>query len=851
VKTVKPFRLSTLTRPYRWQRRDHLGVAVMALSSLGDDPRLMPEQALWKTAADEIGPGAVLDLGTPKLVPEFLASGYGYTNHQADKTVCAVRLRVGGIEKTLTVFGDRFWLNGRPTPAQPFERMPLDWSHAYGGAGVPENPLGMGSVDEIVNGVRTRRLPHIEAPGAHVSSPRQAPAPVSLGAIPPEWPQRMSLGGTKYDQEWLENDFPGFARDIDWRYFNAAPADQRWEGRQELPAGAPYEIWNMHPDVPILRGNLPNWQPRCFISPRKDGGELRETALRLTTAWFFPHRERVALIWHGMFPIVEDDAADVQIIMAALELPDAPRPLSHYEEVMRRRLDPERGAIHAVRDSDLVPREVMGEWDSTLMPDVLADPMARNMRAGHLRDYEARRAELLAQGEEPDKYLSPPPPLEKPPAIDDLPEFLERMEAEAQKAKEEMGLLAAWDASTDATRFDAGPAARDPKAEGETADNPLPGEAEAPAVDEGTQRMAALVHQSQLHTAHFSAPAPAMPSFRSAKWRRRLAALEPGRRNFSGLNLTGVDLSEMDLQGADFSGAILEDANLGGANLDGCDFSQAVLARAQLTRTSMARAMLRQANLGGARCDHAVLTGAMLHETNCHKTQFESCNLVGASFDQTHFNEAVLKGCNLGKSRWRQVSLIKMSLEDLVFDEADFDQMTWIECRLQRVSFVAARLLRCGFVTTDCSDAVDFSGATLEGSSFAHGSSLVHAMFRNALVKQCGLRTTPLAHADLSDARLDNSDFSECDMSHAKLERIAAGDSLFIRTNFTGASFRDANLIDANLSKSDLRSADLGGANLYRADVSQAQIDALTRMQGAYTQNAKVWPARRPEAPAA
>jgi uncharacterized protein YjbI with pentapeptide repeats len=847
VKTVKPFRLSTLTRPYRWQRRDHLGVAVMAFCSLGDEPRLMPEQALWKTAADEMGPGAVLDLGTPKRTPEFLVSGYGYTSHQAEKTACAVRVRVGEIDKKLTVFGDRFWLNNRPTPAQPFEKIPVDWRHAYGGPGVPENPLGMGTVDETVNGVRTRRLPHVEALGSQVSSPRQAAAPAGLGAIPPEWPQRMSLMGTKYDQEWLENDFPGFARDIDWRYFNAAPPDQRWEGHQELPAGASYEIWNMHPDIPVLRGNLPDWRPRCFVSPRKDGAELRETQLRLTTAWFFPHRDRVALIWHGVFPIVEDDAADVQIIMAALELPDAPRPLSHYEEVMRRRLDSERGAIHAMRDSDLVPREVMGEWDSALMPDVLADPMARNMRAGQQRDYEARRAELLAQGEDPDRYLSPPPPEEKLPAMDDLPEFLERMEAQAQKTKEEMGLPPGWDASTDVTRFDAGA----PEAAEDAADDPLPGETEAPVVDEDTRRMAALIHQSQLHSAHFSAPASAMPSFRSAKWRRRLAAVDAGRRNFSGLNHTGVDLSEMDLQGANFSGAILEDANLSGANLDDCDFSQAILARAQLTRTSLARATLRQANLGGARCDHAILTGASLHETNCHRTQFESCNMAGASFDQTQFNETLLKKCDLGKSRWRQVTLIRMTLEDLVFDEADFDQMTWIECRLRRVSFAAARLLRCGFVTTDCSDAVDFSGAALEGSSFAHGSSLANALFRNALVKQCGLRTTPLAHADLSGARLDNSDFSECDMSHAKLERIAAGDSLFIRTNFTGASFRDANLIDANLSKSDLRSADLGGANLYRADVSQAQIDALTRMQGAYTQNAKVWPARRPEAPAA
>jgi len=28
----------------------------------------------------------------------------------------------------------------------------------------------------------------------------------------------------------------------------------------ELPAGADYEIWNMHPTEPVLRGALPRWR---------------------------------------------------------------------------------------------------------------------------------------------------------------------------------------------------------------------------------------------------------------------------------------------------------------------------------------------------------------------------------------------------------------------------------------------------------------------------------------------------------------------------------------------------------------------------------------------------------------
>ena len=102
-------------------------------------------------------------------------------------------------------------------------------------------------------------------------------------------------------------------------------------------------------------------------------------------------------------------------------------------------------------------------------------------------------------------------------------------------------------------------------------------------------------------------------------------------------------------------------------------------------------------------------------------------------------------------------------------------------------------------------------------------------------------------HADLTGARLDGSDFSECDLRQARLDRVVGGEALFVRADFTGASLRGANLIDANLSKATLSLADLSEANLFRADVSQALMDPSTRLDGAYTHGAKIWPVRRTE----
>jgi uncharacterized protein YjbI with pentapeptide repeats len=868
MKTVKPMRLGILTRPYRWQGTDQLGVSVMALASMDAEPKLMADQELWQTVGEEIGASGVFDMGVPKLVPEILSSGYGYTHHQQDKTACAVRIRVADLEKTLWVSGDRYWLDGRLTEPQPFERMPLDWAHAYGGPGVPENPAGIGAFDELVNGVHTRRAPNVEAVGARVRSRGQAVSPASFGALPVDSPQRMALMGSKYGQDWLENQFPGFAQDMDWRFFNAALPDQRWPARRELPPGAAYEIVNMHPQAPVMSGHLPSWLARCFVSFDKEGHQLQEVPLRLTTAWFFPHRERVALIWHGALPVREDDAADVRHIMPALELPNDARALAHYQSVLLQRLDTARGGLLAFRDSDLAPKAILGRWSALDAPDPMARPIVRNLRAGQQRDRENRRAELTAQGLDPDKYLPAPPPLAPSPDFDDVPDYFERMQGEMmqarqnleahgqqmrQKQEEEIDPALLQQSRSRPQRFDPDALLLQLDQLAAPAGQGSADIAAAPStmlISAGTkERMSAQIKLGHLYGAHLSDAAPPMPSYRSAKLRRRLAEAPPGQRDFPGMRLVGADLSGMDLRGANFSGASLEDANLDGALLADANFNGAVLARARLSRTSLVNATFRNANLGGAQCEFADFAGADLSAANCDKARFASCNMANALFDQTRFAESELSQCDFRGSDWHQVFLTRLRMDGMAFDGASFNQVVWLESTLRDVRFVNATLVRCGFVTTDCSEAVDFSDARLDASSFTHGSSLAGAMFRRAALKQCGLRTTPLALADLREARLDSCDFSECDLRGARLDRMVAGESLFVRADLTGATLRGANLIDANFSKADFTQADLSGANLFRADVSQALIDGTTHLLGAYTQNAKIWPARRAVAP--
>jgi uncharacterized protein YjbI with pentapeptide repeats len=858
VKTVKPFRLGVLTRPYRWQRQDSLGVAVLALVELGDTPRLLPEQELWTLAGEEAG--GLLDTGMPKPLPEVLATGYAYTRHQQDHTACAVRLKVDGIvDKPLLVFGDRYWLDGRPDGPRSFDAMRLDWSRAYGGPGIPENPLGIGATDDIVNGVRVRRLPNIESPHERVCSPSQRPAPAGYGAVGMDTPQRARHMGSRYDQDWLEHDYPGFAPDMDPRFFQAAPPDQ-WAVDPAAPlAGAAYEIWNMHPERQVMRGRLPDWRARCFASREADGTRLQEIPLALSTAWFFPHRDRVVLIWHGRMPVREDDAADVRFILPALESAGSARDIAHYEAVMARRLDFKRGALYALLDEELVPRELCAPWLDSQMRDERDRPSRRNLRAGAERRHAAARADLMEQGLDPEKYLPPLEAEEAVPALSDLPEKIASMERELEAARRgegvtaaayadpELGGLAATagvdvgelrnlDAGTPAPAFDPAALRRHLK------------EARAQAWMTGAGAgLSAMASQGYLNAAQHFAPPPPMPPHRARRTRDRLQARAAGSRDARGMPLSGADLSGMDLRGMDFRGANLAGANLADACLDGCDFSEAVLASTRFRRTSARDARFVRANLGGAYCDNADFQGADLSDALLDEAVLDTCVLRGARVDGGRWFKTLLRACDLGDARLARWTAMNVILEHCMFAGANIEMCALMESALQDCNFTSARLARVAYTKCLFSGATTFERVDMQASAFAGGADLRDACFTGACLRNSSLRGAALDQADFTGAMLESCDLSECSLRGANLTGVQAPRSLFVRADMQDATLRDAYLVEAILSKAELRHADLDGANLFRADVSQAHIDASTRMKAAYTAGARRYPLRRAE----
>jgi hypothetical protein len=199
-------------------------VIVRIRHGLTDDGELVPppqEQALADIRRDQIDLG---DYG--KLQPDMVFPRSGVDlivlgdaiAPGGESTQASVGVACGPYDIQLDVWGDRVWEEDAETevlkPSQPesFERMPITWGRAFGGAATGEygdvpngdNPWGRGfylSAEEAVG----KPLPNVELPSARVGKWDDHPEPGGFGPYPMQWGLRlMRLFPVGEDQQSLE-----------------------------------------------------------------------------------------------------------------------------------------------------------------------------------------------------------------------------------------------------------------------------------------------------------------------------------------------------------------------------------------------------------------------------------------------------------------------------------------------------------------------------------------------------------------------------------------------------------------------------------------------------------------------
>lgn len=692
----------------------------------------------------------------------------------------AVKVAVGRWSKALEVVGDR--RRARDEPAR-FSSMPLDYAHAYGGPNLGENPVGKGHDDKA--------LPN-------VIDPRAPSAVASFAPLNPGWPQRKARVGTRYDEAYLEKRFPFYPEDFDWRFFQAAPADQwidgYWRGDEKLT------LHHLHPEHPVLETELPGWRVRAFVHDDRDS--FREVAMHLDTIAVDTDSATATLTWRGLTPIRKLVATDVRTVLVVREpLAGPSEPEAVYrEQLMAFEADP-------LELESRLPDEV-----KEMLADVETDAEATLGTSEEARRLSAMMRDKLggAMPEEQAKLAR---------RVDELVARDERAKAKMGGLLDEMSQEGAADAIPPYVPI--APGARPRvyvRAEVESARASLANvrrrlEA-ALAGARGAPREAIQAKLAELDEAEGRLVNPDLealdPTLRDA------TAGEPG----PGADLSGQDLSERDLRGIDLRGAKLDGAiltranlrgvDLRGASLDGtvlyrADLTEAELEGADLSRCNAAEAVLEKANLAGCKLLEAYFKGAKMAACRLDRASgryagfpeadLSRARLLGAELPDADFQAATLEDADLSRSTLTKAFFRGAVAQRARFDEAKLDQTSFLSADLRGASLKSASGERTAFLSARL-DGADLGRATLRGAFFddsrAPGARFVAADLRDAR----------LCRADLDGASFERANLFGADLSDAEVDR---------------ASFVKANLYDAKLLRTGGRDADFSGANVLLA----------------------------------
>lgn len=291
---------------------DTLYVIVKASFNIGKNLTLADEQTP-PTPTDEYWAGPTKSsvkyasdiLHTGKLATDIIMLGHACAPEKKETTQLDVSLTVGQIHKTVRVFGDRKWQDGKITKPVPFHTLPMVYEKAFGGVHIvngdvleeePRNPVGRGFAgSRKTDEVNDTPLPNLEDPAQLIREPSDRPTPACFGFSAPHWQPRTTFAGT-YDDAWRKARAPYLPLDFDKRFFNAAHPDLIFPGI--LQGGEPITITHMHP-AGTLKFDVPSVK---LVTRVQVGERVEEPEHHLETLILEPNQLKISLVWRAAVP---------------------------------------------------------------------------------------------------------------------------------------------------------------------------------------------------------------------------------------------------------------------------------------------------------------------------------------------------------------------------------------------------------------------------------------------------------------------------------------------------------------------------------------------------------------------
>ena len=830
-KIIKPGQLGLLFKPYRYRQQDRLAVSALMFFEIGGDGSLLVEQESWPRILPQLGAMQVLDECMPKQGAEVLVAGSAYSPDGEPVTEMEVRLQCGSINKTLQVIGERSWRYGlmplqQIDKPQPFTQMPLDLSRAWGGEQNVLNPVGRGYTDSRLPALFKRNegeMPNVQFPGEKLKPGRAKHQPAGFGPLPIGVKQRQQYTGT-YNQKWLKEDFPGLARDIDWRFFNMAPQDQ-WLS-EPFQGGERFLIEGMHPQLAKLEGQLPTSKPRAFVGNTQE--PCREVELKADTLWLLPSEKLAVLVWHGETEVTQSDAQDLKQLMLAVDDPAAPRSLGYFADVMALRTDKETAADHAFNEAQLLPPvpEKALDHSADEAEQAVHDARMQALEADFRERYQLPETPAAPEGDTQASVAEAPMVLPVPTqaqiangqidltatrkgAEQLLKDSEKRAEQQLAELKKQTGTLPAPEPVTAEQALQkADPQIRLQQTQAKFAYMPL----SSAQREQLMQQTAEIEAQQQLARRYQREPGEQPLSDEAISCLQTLVR----QRLQKGESLQGFDLTGIQLQGIDFSRSDLRGVCFERATLHECDFTaaqmdEACLLAAQITSCSFNQTSLNKSNWAKAGVSSCEMKQVQLAESQWSETRLTDTDLTGAVLKGALISQPVLRSVKLNNSCLDNSSWVQLDAVNCSWCGSCAEKLSWTGCQLEDcdlsgVDWKSSALLHCVGKRIQLTQVrmfkVLFTGA--EGESQWPGSD-----WQQARLEECGLRATDLTGSNWNDAQLLKCDLGVTQLQQAQLQ---------------GALISQCMLMDAQLQQSDLNGVDLYGSVLRQVNLSEANL---------------------------
>jgi uncharacterized protein YjbI with pentapeptide repeats len=592
------------------------------------------------------------DFAPQKPRADVMLTGHAYARGD-DRAAVRVHLKLGEVDRVITATGDRTWTAvGLRSPA-PFEAMPLRWERAYGGAGHPANPVGIGA--ETAGDNPLGRVANLEDPRFPVTSSVERPRPACFAPVAPTWEPRASKLGD-FTGAWASARWPLLPESFDYAHFNAAPIEQQVKA---LRGDEAYVLGGVHPELAAIAGTLPVKRPRAYAERRPGaGGGFYEVRLALDTVHFFPDELKVVLVWRGAVDVADPYGTDLLALHVLSVAHDEALPV-----------EAGRDRAHALRVAGAEPEEAAPE-------DPAADPRVALAAAGALGV-----PVLLA----PDEPRAPAPV-----AREEIVAALARGESLAGR-----DLVGADLSSLDLRGHDLSGASCD---DASFAGAALDGATLAECVLAGADFSGASLRGAVLERADLTGARLAGADFTEATLTEAtLAKCFAAEVSFRAAKAQGADFSGAMLRGCAFQGALLTGADFTLAHVERADFTEATLDDARMQEAWAAEVVLDRASLQDFRAESADLKGARVSDAKADGSLWQASRLDGARFDGSSLKEALFSRAVLDGASFARVTAVG----------ADFRR-----ARMHGVGMLRANLMQGRFAGADLERA-DLRGANL------------------------------------------------------------------------------------------------------------------------------------------